>query len=797
MTTPTSQELALLRTQPHQTKLYLSIYKPQTVFQAQVNDGSIAKGDRVITYDNVTFGNFLAIGAGMTMYIGTTAGGKEKGSIYVYKRDATTITVGENSHINWEDDDYLTVVNFHQIWPVYPRYVQDDEDITVYKIYDIAYIDQNEDLGSFLVMGSNYAGFIDPATGTCQVYWDGSECENVIGTTGSTYKWSFEGGDPTGSTAITPGWIIYDTPGHYRTLLRVDTPDLNADVGVRHVSVYDKPGYGDDVPILIWGLEDFRGSREEGGYSGRIWVREDVDDVVDGALVVIFAEDKYETTEQSIGGNSPQRESIVFVGYIIDGTIDYDYQTSTVFFDVGSPAEIMKLGEAFSVSVEDSTNPTSDASSKGGDPWFYLVGLSIKTGLYHYLRWHSSVYTLMDIRYVGTDWAIQYFDADRTSLYDAVNSLLKTSVHGAAVCDRQGALYFEIDAGAINNAESSLNSNMFIDNHDWMGTPSLNEKYADEVSYLEMGGVAYTAGSGYTPYLAAAPGETPAYRGKNIKMSGLALTDQSQLNTLVGNIWENMNADFPELSLNLAGNYRNIDIAPQEVLKVTLQPDDTFRGLSWVQKAFTPRSVGWTYNPKESTFLPQIELKEITQGDAGQSIVIPVEPPDEGFDQPPPPLPPPFPPLPPLLPGGIGTYWFVPCIGGNDAAANPRTWMDGTIATTIAGVNVETLGVAGGVWGVPDGYSSITAVPVIANNDPQQTIEMQFEMKTYQYDQGGVIEYETVTASHVYTANELNWVDELELTIAVVSGDVLIFQITVNDSCTELAVWGWWLTLIV
>jgi hypothetical protein len=297
MTTPTAGELALLRTQPHKTKLYLSIFEPQIVFQAQVNDATIEKGDRVITYDNVTFGNFLSIGGGMTMYVGTTAGGKEKGEIWTYKRDATTITVGENGHINWEDDDYLTVVNFHQIWPVYPRYEQDGENITVYKFYDLAYNGQNEDPGSFLVMGSNYAGFIDQSTGTAQVYWDGSECENVVGTTGSTYSWSFEGASNiTGSTDITPGWVTYDTPGHYRVLLSVTTPGGKTDFGIRHVSIYERPGEGDNTPVLSWGIEGFSGSREAGGYTANLWVKEDVSSVTDGALVIIFADDWYGTT---------------------------------------------------------------------------------------------------------------------------------------------------------------------------------------------------------------------------------------------------------------------------------------------------------------------------------------------------------------------------------------------------------------------------------------------------------------------------------------------------------------------
>jgi hypothetical protein len=801
MTTPTSGELALLRTQPHKTRLYLSIFEPQTVFAAQVNDAGAAKGDKVITYNNVTAGNFLAIGPGMTLYVGSTAGARDKGSIFVIKADATTITVGENSHINWADDDFLTTVNFHQIWPVYPRYVQDGEEITVYKIYDIAYADQNEDLGSFLVMGSNYAGFINQTSGSCQVYWDGSECENVQGTTGSTYTWSFEGGDPTGSSAITPGWVTYDTAGHYRTLLRVDTPLGGADIGVRHVSIYERPGEGENVPILSWGMQDFNGSRDEGGYTSRIWIKENVESIVDGALVVIFADDWYGTTQQSIGGNSTNRESIVFSGYILDGSIEYDYQTSTVSFDVGSPSEIMKMGEAFSVSVQDSNDPDADAANKnkGGDPWFYLVGLSVKTALYHYIRWHSSVYTLMDIRYTGTDFDIQYFDADRTSLYDAVDSILKSAVYGKAVCDRQGALYFEIDDGAVNNAASTLNKNMFVDNHDWMGTPSITERYVDEISYLEMGGVAYSGGGSgtWSALLSAAPGNTPGYRGKNLKVSGLALTSQGQLNTLVGNIWENMNSDFPELSLDLVGNFRNIDIAPQEIITVTLQSDDTFRGLSWEQKAFTPTAMRWSYDSQVGTFLPNVTLEEVTQGNAGQTIAIPVAPPDEGFDQPPLPVPPPIPPIPvPPLDWSIGLgYWFVPAIGGNDGAGSIRGWLDGTIGATIQGVNIETDGTAGGVWGVPDGVTSITAIPVVANNDPQQTIGIITNVFGYHYLETGSYDSDSVSADHTFTANELNWLTNHELNLAVTAGDILVFRIESADSNSELAAWGWWLSM--
>ncbi len=783
MTTPTAGELALLRSQPQQTKLFLSIFEPQTFFAAQVNDAGASKGDMVITYNNVTAGSFLDVSGGMTLYVGTTPGSRDKGSIFVYGRDATTITVGENSHINWEDDDYLTIVNFHQIWPTYPRYIQDEEDITVFKVYNVAYIDQNEDLGSFIVMGSNYAGFIDSNTGTAQVYWDASESENLIGTTGSSYTWSFEGGTPTGSAAITPGWVTYDTPGHYRTLLRIQTPLGNADIGIRHVSIYDRPGVGPDNPILQWGINEFSGSREEGGYSGRLWVKQDVANVVDGALIVIFADDTYGDTVQSIGGNSAQREKIVFVGYILDGSIDYDYKTSTVSFDVGSPTEIMKLGEAFSVSVEDSNDPTADANNKGGDPWFYLVGLTVKTALYHYYRWHSSVYTLMDIRYIGDDFSIQFFDADRTSLYDAGNTLLKSVVFGASVSDRQGALYFEIDASAIDDAENNLNASMFVDSNDWMGSPSIVEQYTEEVSYLEAGGVINFPGSGtFAAVLAAAPGETPAYRGKNMKLSGFALSSQAQLNTLVGNIWENMNADFPEVSLDLVGNYRNLDIAPQEIVTLTLKSEDTFRGLEWEQKAFTPRAMSWTYDSLKGLFLPTINLNEITQGNAGESIVIPVAPPDGGFEQPPIQLPPPVPPIPIPIPsfGGAVTF-FAPALMGRKSSLallnfgsawnSPST--DGELGVGIQ-LDRDTTTIAEGWFAMPFGATSAIIYGVFQPRGDSGNLVFENEAE---YGPCGVAHGDLVNTTSgdvIYTPDtSAAHVCEIPITISANEGDIV------------------------
>jgi hypothetical protein len=649
MTTPTAGELALLRTQPHQTNLFLSIYKPKTVFAARVNDSGVAKGDRVITYDTVSAGNWQAVHVAMTLHVGTTPGGKDKGSIYVYGRTSTTLTVGENSHIDWEDDDYLTVVDFYQIWPVYPRYVQSGGDVTVFKAYDVAYTDQNEVLGSLICMGPHHAGFLDPNSGEHEVYWTADGTENMKGHTIS-YSWEFEGGTPTGSSVQTPGNVTYDTPGHYVTRLTITTVEGETNLSVRHVSIYDRPGEGDDVPILSWGTDGLAGSRNEGGYQGRFWVRENISDLEDGALVVLFADDLYGSTEQSIGGNATNREKTFFVGYILDGSIQRDYKEGIAYFQVGSPTEIMKLGEAFSVSVESSTDPVEDAANpdKGVDPWFYLEDLTVKRAIYHYNRWHNTVNVCCDVKYPDTDYNIQYFDANRTSIYDALSRLMESTVFGSVISDRQGRIYCEINPEATDAAKSSIPLNMFIDNHDWIGQPEIVERSSDSISYLEGGGVAYAgpATGTFSAVLSAAPGSVPAYRGVLQKVSGLALTGQDHLNTLMGNVYASRNSRYPEVTLSMAGNYRNFDITPKERVQLTLQPEDTPVGISWEQKPFVIDGVEWGYDSRSASLRCDLLVAEITEGFLADTILVeeipPTDTPGPAPVPPPPPIPPPI-----------------------------------------------------------------------------------------------------------------------------------------------------------
>lgn len=754
----TEAQKITLRKRPHATKLWLSVYQPTTILACQVNDGAISKGEREITFDNTSEGSYLLVQSGMTLFVGSSAGAFDKGTVRVRSSTSTVLTVAENSHINWANDDYLTVVNFYEINAIYPRIIQDpadDENTLWYKDYDIEYTDQNTVLGSFINMGSHYAGFVED-----DIFYSASGTHNLREDTLS-YHWFFEGGSPTGSSSHTPGNVSYSTPGHYTTRLIVSGTSTGAvDTSYRHVSIYDRPGEGSNTPIEKWQFSDLSGSRDQGGYTARITLRENVDDTIlkDGSLIVIFSDDYYGdlATPTSLGGNALGRQKTFFVGYVIQGSIEYNYRDSMVEFEVGSPTEIMKLAEGFAISIRDSADP-STATSDPNIPssWVTVLGMDTRRALYHYLKWHSTVLLTTDVEFVGTDRPLQYFDSDRTSLYNAVDTAMRSILVGKVVNDRQGKLWLERD---IYIEPDQFNTTLELDNRDWMGSIDIDERHG-RLSFIEMGGIAYSGAvtGTYSALLSQAPGVAPAYRGSLERQQGLALIDQDELNGIVGAVYAQRNAQYPNVSIDFSGNYRNFDVAPQEKIPLTVDSSDTVRGLTFSSKNFFPDRMEWAYNPEIETLLPRISLVELTTGFDGDTIVIP-EVSDVvggGFNVPSITIPPIIPPtLPVAAVGGganIATYpkqVFVPVTSLYDDTDNtelPLNMISPNQGPSIAQLlNGRDMGAAGSFMIPPNysGYVTIYPIGKLSNTTGGNafitwTVDFYDKSETYFSNNGG------------------------------------------------------------
>lgn len=639
MSIPSASQQVLLNTHPQRSQLYLSIYEPNIVFVCTVT-GSYSDANQSINYTAASGSvNNIVRGLFQVALVGTAPNDDSKGRTWVrYATGTSQLRFVESDHIYWENGDVITVLDFTEIIPLFPRIIQDPTDPTdviFYKVWDIPYSNQNTVLGSFINMGCHYAGFKDD-NGQYRVYWTASGTTNVINDS-MTYLWDFGNtSNPTGSTAETPGWVVYPSAGHYRNILKVTSGGGRTDFSVRFVSLYDRPGQGSHTPLLNWEFsEPPSGSRDATGYTWRIKLREYIPKtkIRDGSLVVIFADDWYGGTRQSIGGTSEHRETIKFVGWVKDGTVQTNYQDHSVEFECQSPTGVMEYAECFSCSVESKTNPAY---------WYELKDMNLQKAIYHYLTWHSTVLQVCDLRSNFMDRYIQYFDADRTSLYDAVNTLMSGARRGRVMSDRQGMIWLEQEPESIASGTNAFPTTLNISKYDWIGEPSIDERQTDEVSFIEIGGIAYYPTTNtFSALLCDSPGVGPRYKGKVERVQGLALANQAELNDIAGQMLAWFNSRYPNVEYKMRGNFGNVDIAPQEKFQVTMKTTENNRNISWTNKGFVIRGVTWNWDAKNQLLNPIVRVAEIVNGFPGDTIIIPDEPPDT--DDPPvdPPAPPP------------------------------------------------------------------------------------------------------------------------------------------------------------
>ena len=646
MTVLTSAEYLLLETEGQNSNLYLSIYEPELAFIGTISGSVYSQDNQTINFNSTISGSASNIDSYyfQVALVGTTPCDDSLGRTWVRSVSGSTLRFVESDHINWDEASFVTILKYTEIIPVFPRIIQDpadDEDVIFYKIWDIPYTNQNSILGSFINMGSNYAGFLgENGTGTC--YWSASGTSNLLDDA-LTYSWIFEGATITGSNAHTPGNIDYNSTGHHRTILRVTSDSGRVDTSIRYTSFYDRPGTGDNVPIINWELIELGGNRDSLGYTCSVRIRENIpkSKIKDGALVVIFGDDYYGNTQQSVNNNQLGRSGIKFVGYIVGGTIQYDYADGRVEFEAVSPSNFMEYCECFSCSVESKTSPSK---------WYQVLNMDLQRAIYQYLEWQSSVLLCCDVEFKNfTDRYIQYFDADRASLYDAVNTVMDNARVGRLVSDSLGKLWFEQEVSVIDDAETEFATASTIEKKDWIDEPLIDERQTHEYSYIERGGIQYEPSTNdFAALLSGAPGISPGYRGKADGNQGLALSGQAELNEITGNLYAYFNSRYPNVELKMRANINNVDIAPQEKVFLNIEVDDTPRNIVFTNKAFAIRGKNISWNGEDRRMMTTLYLSEITQGYPGDTIIIPVDIPDE--EDVPPDVVPPVPPPPPVIP---------------------------------------------------------------------------------------------------------------------------------------------------
>lgn len=591
---------------------------------AALVSGTFLQGENQINFDSVSTGSYLNCYPNITVKIGSTEGASDVGTIRLRMITGSYAVFAENSVV-WRNNYFLTFIDFVDVNPVFPKIIKDPnqtDNVIFYKDDDIPYSNQNTIYGTFPCAGPHRAALLE--TGTASIFYSSTGSYNVKGDS-LTFNWAFEGGTPTGSTLRDPGNVSYVSCGHYRTRLIITSSSGAVDTTYRYVSIYDRPENGTCTPVLKWEMGDLSGSRSEGGYIVHMKSFDNLSDIEPNALVVIFQDNWFGGTKTSIGGNANNNSSIFFVGYILKDSITFNYKEGYAEYDVGNISILMKDTEGFSVSCESVVTAST---------WFQLDNMNVTKAMYHYLRWHSTVLNVADFQYTGDDRLVQYFDSDRESLWDAIDNFVREGLIGELVSDRQGKIWAEISPPGYQNPFASIRSGGVagsVQKQDWMGEPNITERRTAEQSFIEMGGIVYQGPqtNQFTAILSNAPSLTPLYRGKSESpYQGLILNSQLQLNQLSGNYLADKNSPFPVVGMSINGNYQYMDIAPQEKFTFDITASDTKIGESLIGLWYRPLSMNWRYNNTNGTLTPDMEFQQIVTGTAGETLIIPITPPD-------------------------------------------------------------------------------------------------------------------------------------------------------------------------
>lgn len=632
----TVDELALMRSDSQWSKFYLAILKPNTVYTATLS-AAPASNDQVY---EISFGSGVGtlsdVKAGMTLYVGTSAGAYDLGMCRIRKAPiAGTFYIGLTSEIRWNAGGtiYLTVVDDFDLWPKHAVVSSG----VMYMDVDVAYSNQHASFNPVPVMGPHAVAWLDGAS--VDVEFDASDSW-VFGSSISGHAWTAPGASASsGMNTATPR-MTYNTPGIYRVFDVVTAANTKTTTGVRYVFIYDRDA---NPPATVFQLAQCMGDNQSGGWMFDMAMEAEagLSEIRDRSLVVLFAEDWYGDTQQSIGPIE-NRENIVCVGRVMGESIRWDSEGGYVHFTVQGLQWWLNKIKTFPVELS-FVGAASD--------WTGMPALNLDRALWHILYWHSTAIETMDF-YPTND--SRYMTDGKTiasTVWGQLHDLAFPKIFAVPGVDRFGRLSVEIDAQMTPAGSRTFPEVMEITAEDFSEAVEFSRQTVNDVSLISLNAQEVNSGGfGVTRY-SLWPGHVPLRHGEPEMADRALCASQAQANSLAGLLGAWRTNPYPDIPVNFAMNNRMIDVFPRQYCSIEVMAPNTPRELAFTLRII-PRRVaiyfdgesGWSHC--EVNFEGETEEGLSTDGD-----IPDIDP--EDMELPNLPNLPDLPDLPILLPGEI------------------------------------------------------------------------------------------------------------------------------------------------
>lgn len=595
-------DLVKFRSENQWGKWAIAIQHPATVYSARINqtfdDG--VDGIYEFAYDGGS-GTLTDVLPHMTMFIGSTAGAHDKGICRVRKTPAADMFyVSETSDIQFENDDHVTIIDHHGIWPR-----------DIFEVGGVIFMDKDIEFGSSLHGGPFPR--IGPLASVLQLTGATVDFQPPLptlsdvydGATIVSYTYDAPGASATADMDTDHPTFTYDTAGEYRWSCSI--LDDQGRVTVAHRRLFINP---DQI--------DFRLGKCVGDFQSNDWSFEvtcsdnvTLSDVYDRAMVVLYARSEYYGNVEGSIGKLAGYENIKCVGWIDGDSIDWDNEGGEVTFTVQGPAFWLAQIRAFPFELLDtSAAPTS---------WKEIQEMTVDKALAHLLYWNSTAAFVMDCFFTGDTNRKKSFVQPSGSLMDQIKAIAN-KVFANPLVNNYGQMFVEIDQQLIANTDrNALPVVMDITKEDYLGDRTLDRKPRSRTSMIEISADIHYDGTTEQEVFSRAPGRIGKVFGKPNSPGKFLAADQTELNRIAGDYLAFENGEFEPFEIKLSSNNPLIDIAPRMYCTTTILASENPRGVELVDVRLIPRSVEYVPDHINDVYLTVVTFEVETIGVPGVS----------------------------------------------------------------------------------------------------------------------------------------------------------------------------------
>ena len=595
------------------------LLQPTAVFKALVNQTDFDHSESSLTYDTVSVGAFGDILPGMTMLLGSTNGGDERGRTRM--RLAATSTVVHmgwspkgvrDGEVNPANNAFITVLDDYRVWSRIPKIANDG---TVYKDYDLAFnaVTAKPPVSNG---GPGAADFIDTVAGTLTVNFNDTTSFGT-GNSISSHAWDFVDGTPASAVGSNPGNVAF--PPGFRWVLHTVT-DTAGNTHTCQIPVFAAEKTGSNAPIPCEVLD--RVLTPE-GQRIRLRFTQSIPQATypDGTLVMVW-QHVYQNGVKITPPGLTNREQMVFIGWHDTDSADGEarstgYITSTEIECIDVAGRLAQL-PGFTQLIERDAVPAT---------WGQMAGANLDLYLHYLLHWHSTALNLADFTWsgLGSTYPFSVLGSDGGSLYDQVDKRAQ-AIACRFTCNSYGQLQVKRDPQLVDSGSrtatsqatltgASLRRVSFTHNR----TPRVHWNWGDAIV---AGTTDADAVTNIGTVFCRAPGRAPGQGVGEVNSGEQLVVDQDELNSREGHRYAvRLNAFEGAFKFDLA-NPLPARIEPADMTWITATIDSSIaaeRGLVYTATRFLPQEVRFAYDSQHGVQRMSVTAEKEVVGQAAKT----------------------------------------------------------------------------------------------------------------------------------------------------------------------------------